>query len=562
MKRSLIYIFVFLISLFIFSHFSWAVTVKDLYPAAKVFNSTTKGFSVPGILNAIGVDVAADSTVALALDAVEMANLAGLVAIGVGGFIYAGSALYDYLAAQAVPMVLDGGILKKTTVTMGCRDSACAIAACLAGAAAYMTEHSAEGYANSGNYHIEATDVYCSTWGPGNNPAPYYISVPYGPNSDVVTVTPASQGDVAGAIGNGLTAGEAAAIAAAAAALDAAASVYPSGQTAGKPSMKTASDAVQTNIKNVFNNAITSDQTIAAQAAANGMTPAQYASMVANSAATPLTAAQLTAALTAAGLSGDAIAAAVTAAMAAANVVGNTGNNALTQSQVQAAMAAALLSQGLSANAIAAALAAVTGAQSLTQAQSQAATAAALAAAGLSPAQIASAVASAVAAANPSMTQAQAQAATAAALAAAGLSPAAIASAIKSANPELTSDQVQAAIAAALAAQAAAQAAKDAADAADVPVPSDTLPDVPEKLSLTAVMTSFVSSIGSLPMFQTLQGLHINCSGSSVLCMNLPQKLGGTACFDAGGAVGGINMAGQALLSITSIFMFVWVFRG
>jgi hypothetical protein len=59
-----------------------------------------------------------------------------------------------------------------------------------------------------------------------------------------------------------------------------------------------------------------------------------------------------------------------------------------------------------------------------------------------------------------------------------------------------------------------------------------------------------------------LQGLTIQCGGTSSLCINLPNNLGGNQCFDVGPSAGSINMAGQALLGITTLFMFVWIFRG
>ncbi len=96
----------------------------------------------------------------------------------------------------------------------------------------------------------------------------------------------------------------------------------------------------------------------------------------------------------------------------------------------------------------------------------------------------------------------------------------------------------------------------------DVPVPSDTLPLVQAKLNLTTVMQSFVTSLNQLPILNTLRGLTINCSGTSVLCVSLPSQYGGSQCVDFSGSTSTLNGIGTALLSITSIFMFAWVFKG
>jgi hypothetical protein len=96
----------------------------------------------------------------------------------------------------------------------------------------------------------------------------------------------------------------------------------------------------------------------------------------------------------------------------------------------------------------------------------------------------------------------------------------------------------------------------------DVPVPNDIPIVIPDKKSLTGVIQTFIATINTLPIMRTLQGLTIQCGGTSSLCINLPNNLGGHQCFDVGPSAGSINMAGQALLGITTLFMFVWIFRG
>lgn len=168
---------------------------------------------------------------------------------------------------------------------------------------------------------------------------------------------------------------------------------------------------------------------------------------------------------------------------------------------------------------------------------------------GLNATQIAAAIAAAQAAAAQGLTQAEAQAAVAAALSAAGVTGAGIQSAVSAA---LT--------AAGLATNAGVQTAVKNAidDETGITPPTDPTPLVPDKLSLTAVLTSFVASIQALPMFQTLNGLTINCSGSSTLCLAV---LGASYCYDASGMTGALNMIGSALLGLTTIFSFLGIFK-
>lgn len=185
----------------------------------------------------------------------------------------------------------------------------------------------------------------------------------------------------------------------------------------------------------------------------------------------------------------------------------------------------------------------------MTPAQIAAAVQAALAGQGLSASEIAAAIAAAQAAVAQGLTQAQAQAAVAAALAGAGLSDSAIGAATAAAL-------AGAGLATNAGVQTAVKNALD--DETGVTPPTDPTPLIPDKLSLTAVLTAFVASIQSLPMFQTLNGLTINCSGSSSLCLAV---LGASYCYDAGGMQGALNMIGSALLGLTTIFSFLGVFK-
>lgn len=185
----------------------------------------------------------------------------------------------------------------------------------------------------------------------------------------------------------------------------------------------------------------------------------------------------------------------------------------------------------------------------LTPAQIADAVRAALEGQGLSAAQIAAAIAAAQQAAAQGLTQAEAQAAVEAALVAAGVNAASIQSAVAAA---LT--------AAGLATNAGVETAVKNAlnDETGVTPPVDSDPLIPDKLSLTAVLTAFVTAIQQLPIMQTLQGLTINTSGTSVLSLTF---LGQTYSYDVGGMQGALNTIGSALLGLTTIFSFLGIFR-
>ncbi|MEN6461033.1 MAG: hypothetical protein ABFC94_06675 [Syntrophomonas sp.] len=187
--------------------------------------------------------------------------------------------------------------------------------------------------------------------------------------------------------------------------------------------------------------------------------------------------------------------------------------------------------------------------EKLTPAQIAAAVQAALAGQNLSAAQLAAAIAAAQASAG-GLSSAETTAAVSASLQGQGLTPAQIAAAIAAANPALTQAAVQTAVKAAL------------DDATDVPPVVDPTIIIPDKLSLTTVMQSFVNSIKALPIFATLNGITINTSGSSTLCINLPGNLGGSKCWDGSNMQTGLNMIGSAMLGLTTILSFVGIFKG
>jgi hypothetical protein len=113
------------------------------------------------------------------------------------------------------------------------------------------------------------------------------------------------------------------------------------------------------------------------------------------------------------------------------------------------------------------------------------------------------------------------------------------------------------------------QAAENIVDAiqnkdegSNVVVPVDPEVLVPEKLSLTSVLNDFYSGLQSLPMVQTFQGMAITSGGSSTLCVDLPSEFGGSHCVNFSSYEGSLNAIGSILLSMTTIFMMVYLFRG
>lgn len=187
----------------------------------------------------------------------------------------------------------------------------------------------------------------------------------------------------------------------------------------------------------------------------------------------------------------------------------------------------------------------------LTPAQIADAVRVALAGQGLSSAQIAAAIAAAQQAAAAGLSAAEAQTAVANALALAGLSSTAIAQATATA---LTA----AGVATNAGVETAVKNALNDETGVIFPVDPDIL--LPNKLSLTAVLETFISQIQELPMFQTLSGLTIQTDGTSQLCLN--DVLGASYCYDASHMQSTLNMIGSAILGLVSLISFVNIFRG
>lgn len=93
----------------------------------------------------------------------------------------------------------------------------------------------------------------------------------------------------------------------------------------------------------------------------------------------------------------------------------------------------------------------------------------------------------------------------------------------------------------------------------NVPEPTH---EVPDKSNLTEVLTNFTSAINSLPIVSTLNGISVSCAGSPALCLNLPQKYGGTICYNGENIQGTLNAIGTACLSIITLISFIYIFRG
>lgn len=99
-------------------------------------------------------------------------------------------------------------------------------------------------------------------------------------------------------------------------------------------------------------------------------------------------------------------------------------------------------------------------------------------------------------------------------------------------------------------------------DTTGVSVPVDPTFETPQKLSLTSILQTWMQSINSLPIMNTLNGITITASGSPIVCINLPAKYGGSICWDVSACQDTFNMIGTALLSMVSIMSFIYIFRG
>lgn len=180
------------------------------------------------------------------------------------------------------------------------------------------------------------------------------------------------------------------------------------------------------------------------------------------------------------------------------------------KADVTAAIIAALKAQNLSAAQIAAAIGALTTAGASTGALTAAELTAALTSAGLSANDIAAAVA------------------------ASGLTETKVKTAVKEAIDDET----------------------------DVTIPVDPTIVLPDKLSLTTVMNDFWNSVQDLPIFNVLNGITINTSGTSNLCVDLPAAYGGQRCYNGANVQDELNMIGTAILGLTTVISFIGVFKG
>lgn len=183
----------------------------------------------------------------------------------------------------------------------------------------------------------------------------------------------------------------------------------------------------------------------------------------------------------------------------------------------------------------------------LTPDQITAAVVSALTTKGLSDEKIAAANAAALAAAGSTgLTLAQLQAA----LASAGLSASEIGAAVAAASSSLTEAKVKDAVKTAI------------DDETGVVIPVDPEISLPEKLSLTSIMNDFWTSVQALPIFNVLNGITIQTSGSSNLCIDLPSAYGGSRCFNGANVQDELNMIGTAILGLTTVISFIGVFKG
>lgn len=106
----------FLFRLFFSVEISHAVTVKDLYPASKVYNATSKSWSVPAVIQAIGANGVARESVLLGITKSIGGGL--LTSLAIGGAAYIANSYVDWLMAEDPPMYYDqDGILKYNTYT-------------------------------------------------------------------------------------------------------------------------------------------------------------------------------------------------------------------------------------------------------------------------------------------------------------------------------------------------------------------------------------------------------------------------------------------------------------
>jgi len=99
-------------------------------------------------------------------------------------------------------------------------------------------------------------------------------------------------------------------------------------------------------------------------------------------------------------------------------------------------------------------------------------------------------------------------------------------------------------------------------DETGVTQPTEPTLTQPEKSNITEILTTFTNSINNLAFVQTLQGINLVASGSSVLCLDLPSKYGGSTCWDASAISSELSTAGTGILSVVTMLSFIMIFRG
>jgi len=105
-------------------------------------------------------------------------------------------------------------------------------------------------------------------------------------------------------------------------------------------------------------------------------------------------------------------------------------------------------------------------------------------------------------------------------------------------------------------------AVKDAFEDPSVAEPAPPIFTNPEKMSLTSILNSFMSSINNLPIITTLRGIALTASGSPVICLNLPANYGGQRCWNAASIQDELNNAGSAILAVVGMISFIGIFKG
>ncbi len=99
-------------------------------------------------------------------------------------------------------------------------------------------------------------------------------------------------------------------------------------------------------------------------------------------------------------------------------------------------------------------------------------------------------------------------------------------------------------------------------DETGITEPTESTYTQPTKSNITTILTSFTNAINNLALIQTLKGINLVASGSSVLCLNLPSKYGGSTCWDASAISSELSTAGTGILSVVTMLSFIMIFRG